>query len=114
MVKTRAYSDDESALYTLHEGLKVILKLMAPIIPFITDAVYSKIYGEKIHNLEFPEKFDVPNKTKFTQNLIDFNTMVWKKKKDAGLALNTEIKNIIIPKELRLFNDDLKKMHKLI
>ena len=114
MVKTRAYANDGSALYTLHEGLKVILKLIAPITPFVTDAVYSKVYDEKIHNLEFPEKFKVPNKTKFTQNLIDFNTLVWKKKKDAGLALNTEIKNIVIPKELRRFNDDLKKMHKLI
>jgi valyl-tRNA synthetase len=115
MAKARAYAGDESALYVLHLCLRTILELSAPIIPFITDKIYRDIYGETVHKKSLPkEKKEWESNLKaLTPKLVEFNSQVWKEKKEKGLALNAEYK-AEIPKELMLFADDLKKMHRLI
>ena len=53
MVKARAYgigfSDEErdGAIFTLHKTLSTILKLLAPITPFITEHLWKVLYSEK-------------------------------------------------------------------
>ena len=44
--------------------------------------------------------------------IIEFNSLVWNKKKDQGLSLKNEIV-MEIPENLRVFEEDLKSMHKL-
>ncbi len=49
LVKTRAYGKEskaaqQSALYTIHHGLNAVLKLFAPIIPHITEELFSHLY----------------------------------------------------------------------
>ena len=52
MVKARAYgiefSDEErdGAIFTLHKTLSTILKLLAPITPFITEHLWKELYSE--------------------------------------------------------------------
>jgi len=115
MVKPRAYEGDTGALYTLHTCLKTILKLLAPITPFITDKVYREIYEKTVHLEQFPEENENWNSNfiNLTEQLIEFNSMVWKTKKEQGLSLNSEIHEIKIPSELKPFEQDLTKMHKL-
>ncbi len=115
MVKPRAYEGDTGALYTLHTCLKTILKLLAPITPFITDKVYREVYGKTVHLEAFPEENENWNSNfkELTEKIIEFNSMVWKTKKEQGLSLNSEIEGIKIPSELKPFEDDLIKMHKL-
>jgi len=69
IVKNRVYNgsreEKESAFYTLYYSLLTILKLMAPITPFITEALYQKYYrneGKSIHLTEWPEKFNIKEK----------------------------------------------------
>ncbi len=119
MVKKRAYGDEfkkeesESAWYTLHLVLKTLLKLSAPIIPFITDYVWRKLYGKKSIHLEpFPKPEWDYGLSRMTEKIVNFNTEVWKRKKEKGLSLKAEVK-VRIPKELRPFEDDLKKMHNI-
>jgi len=119
LVKTRAYGqgftkeEQESAWYTLHTVLKNVLKLLAPITPFLTDYVWRKLYGkESIHKELFPEPEWDYGLEKFTNKLLEFNTSVWKRKKERGLSLKSEIR-INIPEELKLFEKDLRTMHNI-
>jgi len=119
MAKPRAYGqgftekEQKAVWYTLHLVLKILLKMFAPISPYITDYVWKEMYGkESIHleSLPKPEwKFDLE---KFTEKITEFNTNIWKMKKDKGLSLKTEIK-VKIPKELKQFEKDLVMMHNI-
>lgn len=119
MVKKRAYGEDfseeeqKAAWYTLHKVMKTLLKLLAPIIPFVTDFIWMMIYGkESIHTQLFEEKIEVEDLSSYTQKIIEFNSMVWKEKKNRGLSLKDSIK-IELPKELKVFEKELKPMHNI-
>jgi valyl-tRNA synthetase len=51
LVKTRAYgeigdaADHQSAIRTLHWGLDAVLRLFAPFVPFVTDALHEALFG---------------------------------------------------------------------
>jgi len=44
--RRRFWSGDPAALGTLHECLEVLTRLLAPFVPFITDAVHERIVGD--------------------------------------------------------------------
>ncbi|MCP4764558.1 MAG: class I tRNA ligase family protein, partial [archaeon] len=116
IVKSRAYDGDEAALATLHTCLKAILKILCPIIPFITYKLYQMIYEEDIQFLEYPKKEkteEVLDYEKYTQKILEFNSEVWKEKHEKKLSLKAEIK-MEVPGELDAFKEDLIKMHHLI
>ena len=119
MVKARAYgidfSDEEknSAIYTLHKTLSTILKLLAPITPFITEHLWQTLYSsESIHKERLAEAETVEDMTKFTKEIIDFNSKVWNEKKSNNLSLKDSI-DIAVPESLNAFKKDLKSMHNL-
>jgi len=121
--KSRAYNRqgkfDEGlqrgAWYTLHACLETTLKLLAPLCPFITEAVWRELYSkESIHSQPFPEerlqwRSDL---VKLTPRFTEFNTAIWKYKKEKGLALSQELgATVYAPKELEVFKEDLEAMH---
>jgi len=119
MIKSRAYGEgfddkkQKATWYTLHTTLKSLLKLFAPIAPYMTDFIWQELYRKKsIHLESFPKlewKFGLE---KLTQGIIEFDNKIWKEKKDKGLSLKTRIA-IKIPEELKPFEKDLIKMHNL-
>jgi len=114
MVKHRAYEGDESALYSLHEVLRNVLRLLAPICPFITDRIYRDVYGRTVHKESLPrpkDAWDMDGKP--TEKIVEFNSLIWKQKKEKGLSLNAEFKGDV-PVDLALFAEDLKAMHHLV
>jgi valyl-tRNA synthetase len=118
MVKKRAYgqgfsaSEKKAAWFTLHEVMKNILLLSAPIIPFETDFIWMKLYSKKSISLELFPKFKKSKKNKLTQKLLEFNSKVWELKKEKRISLKDEIE-IEIPKELSKFKKDLIAMHNI-
>jgi len=121
IVKARAYNqknkftDEESnsAKYTLHLLLERFLILSYPIIPQIT----SLIIGEKGINLlggKWPKVKKGNSDLKLIEKIMDFNSKIWKEKKEKGISLRNEISGIKIPKELKEFEKDLIATHKLV
>lgn len=121
IVKTRAYNQEKkftekesnSAKHTLHFLLERFLLLVYPIIPQITMTIL-KSKGIDILKQEWPKT----KKDKADLNLLDefmnFNSRVWKEKREKGISLRNEISGIEIPKKLKQFEKDLKAAHNLI
>jgi len=119
MVKARAYgiefSDEErdGAIFTLHKTLSTILKLLAPITPFITEHLWKVLYSENsIHKQRQVEPENIENDDNLTKEITEFNSKVWNEKKSQSLSLKDSIK-IEIPEILKPFEKDLKSMHNL-
>ncbi|MDH3276505.1 MAG: valine--tRNA ligase [Nitrosopumilus sp.] len=119
MVKARAYgigfSDEEKdgAIFTLHKTLSTILKLLAPITPFITDYLWKTLYStESIHKeLQVKEEDKYPENN-LTSEIVEFNSKVWNEKKNKGLSLKDSF-SFAIPENLQTFKKDLESMHNL-
>jgi valyl-tRNA synthetase len=127
MIKSRVYdlSDEagqQSAIFTLHRCLSTILIMLAPICPFITEELWRNIYSSHSIHIEQISKIEKSGDQefiKYTQSIMDFNSMVWNAKKETvskesgkPLSLKDPI-DLDIPVELELFKDDLQKMHNL-
>lgn len=119
MVKKRAYGDGfteeerDSAIFTLHKTLSTILKLLAPITPFITEYLWQKLYSDKsIHHESYVKPEETKDLTGLTESIIKFNSEVWNEKKARNLSFKDSI-NFKIPSELEEFSKDLKSMHNL-
>jgi len=119
MAKARAYgiefseAERDGAIYTLHKVLSTLLKLLAPITPYITDFLWQTLYSDKsIHTEQQAKEESNEDLTQHTQAISDFNSKVWNEKKEKGLHLPDSIK-IDIPKELEIFKKDLVAMHHL-
>lgn len=119
MVKARAYgigfTDEErdGAIYTLHKTLSTILKLLAPITPFITEYLWKTLYSsDSIHKQHQVKSESIQEQSKITKEITEFNSKVWNEKKLKNLSLKDSIK-ITIPESLEPFKKDLKSMHNL-
>ena len=58
MIKWRVYNnvDESGAKYTIYHVLKNVLKLFAPIMPYVTEEIYRELYEDKtIHLSNWPE-----------------------------------------------------------
>ncbi|MFA5020016.1 MAG: valine--tRNA ligase [Candidatus Pacearchaeota archaeon] len=120
LVKNRAYNQEknfsaeesESAKYTLHFLLERLITLLYPITPQIT-AIIANEKGINLLKETFPEAKLGKSDTKLVKKIMEFNSEVWKIKKEKGISLREPISNIKIPKELKDFEKDLIACHKI-
>lgn len=111
---TFSESEQKSAWFALHETLKILLKELAPITPFITDRVYRELYDKgSIHRERYPDyredwKSDM---TSLTELVLQVNSAFWKAKRENGLSLRQGLPAAIVPAALKPWSDDLKAMH---
>jgi len=121
LVKKRVYNEKGdkklSAQYGLYKILLTILKLIAPIMPFITEEIYQEYYKkfekDKSIHLTLWNKIKQIKEDKLFNELIKFNSYVWKKKKEKRISLRDEISGIKIPKSLDKFKKDLIATHNI-
>lgn len=115
--KTRAYNEQnldqkgqQSAIYTIYHCLKTVLLMISPIIPHITEEIFSIIYaeGKSIHQIG-----TWPNLNDFNQNLyshhgdicIKILDLVRKTKAEKMLSVKAPISELFIDRQLNSNND---------
>ncbi|MDE1850422.1 MAG: valine--tRNA ligase [Candidatus Micrarchaeota archaeon] len=112
-VKNRVYGKDTSIGYTLNLVLFDLIKMLAPFIPFVTEEIYQNVFianaqklgSEKtgsVHTNSWPKQRETVDKGRFeaADKLVKILLFVRKWKHDNKLALNSEIGEVTIAKEL--------------
>ncbi|MBS3086568.1 valine--tRNA ligase [Candidatus Pacearchaeota archaeon] len=121
LIKARAYNEErkftkeesDSAKFTLHHLLERILYLFYPIIPQVT-SVIAKEKGIDLTKETWPTvNKKIKNEEALAEKLMNFNSHIWKIKKEKGISLRDKIEGIKIPKELKNFEKDLRAAHSL-
>jgi len=112
------YSEEEQrgAWFTLHYTLKRILQLLAPIMPFVTDAIHRELYGKSVHAEKYPEpdREFLEESTELASITINANHAIWKYKKQRGLKLSDPLVNrLYLPLTLSPVLDELTDLHNL-
>jgi len=123
IVKDRLYNSDKrgtesrkSAQYTLYNALLTIIKLMAPIMPYITEELYALYYkkfekDKSIHLSKWPS-LDLINKD--AENAGDFFVSVLqetrKAKADKNMSLKSPVKRLIA--KGKISEEDFEAMKK--
>ena len=120
MSKTRLYEGNVSATWTIHRIVRDLLSAFSPICPFFTHYLSTTIYDySAVDARVFPRLPVFPGTDLFedlrakTKSLEEFNSYVWKEKKDRGLSLKSPIQGIQIPESLLIFSNALIQMHNL-
>ena len=116
MAKTRLYSADSSATWTLHRIFRDLMSILSPICPFFTHHLSTTLYGNSAVDVDtFPLSpiSETESWTVMTEPLVNFNSLVWKAKKDAGISLAEPISGHTVPDSLEQIKQALISMHKL-
>jgi valyl-tRNA synthetase len=124
LVKSRAYNRDEKysrleqygAWYTLHYVLRRILRMLSPIMPFVTDAIYRELYGESVHVQKFPEPDEefVEASTRLAESIVEANSAIWSYKKKRNMRLSEPLKTkVFLPSILEEALKEIVDLHKL-
>jgi valyl-tRNA synthetase len=120
LTKARAYNQEskfkkeesESARYTINFLLERYLELAYPIIPQVT-SIIAKEKNSDLLKAEFPKSKKGKSNLKDLDKIMEFNSLVWKMKKEKGVSLREHMDGIKFPKELKDFESDLKACHNL-
>ncbi|HEX7475413.1 MAG TPA: valine--tRNA ligase [Dehalococcoidales bacterium] len=110
MVKVRLYdfadgsTEKESASYTLFQMLATVLKLLAPLMPYVTEEIYQRFFGvpgkaNSIHLAEWPRVQSdlVDNEAEaLGEAMVEIATAVRRYKSENKLPMGTPLERIII------------------
>lgn len=111
LIKARLYGQDgpakraaQNALYT---AIDVIVRLMAPFIPFITEEIYHTMTGKSVHTQPWPEPLGIDADTSGA-TIKDVAAAIRRYKAEKGLALNSPLPVITIYARGKLETTDLQ------
>ncbi len=127
--KDRLYNEDvygkeskESAQFALRRCIRTTLKIFAPIMPYVTEAVYTNLFpGKSIHISKWPEfnsEYEFKEEEEMGELLVDVLALVRKDKSEKSLSLKTEIKILTVKgigsEKLKSVERDLKMATKAL
>jgi valyl-tRNA synthetase len=122
-VKRRAYNNDptikftlaqrNAAVKTLRDTLRTLLELLYPINPAMMIFIYKQLFNDDVTKKKFPNTRGNTSTIKGNE-MIEFNSAVWKVKKDNNLSLKDPVKKAIAPKSLASVETELKAMHNIL
>jgi len=119
IVKKRIYNEKGdrkiSAQYTLYQSLLTILKLVAPIMPFITEEIYQAHYkknekDKSIHLARWPEFKKAKDKTDKLDLFLNILSKIRQRKSDAKKPMNAEIQLTLSKENKKELKDMLKDL----
>jgi valyl-tRNA synthetase len=111
LIKARLYGQDgpekraaQNALYT---AIDVIVRLMAPFIPFITEEIYHTMTEKSVHTQPWPEPLGIEANTSGA-TIKDVAAAIRRYKAEKGLALNAPLPGITVYSGEKLETTDLQ------
>ena len=124
LVKGRIYNEKGdkklSAQYTLYQSLLTILKLMAPIMPFITEEIYQKHFSKyeknkSIHLTKWPKSKEDTQSSSYLRMAESLYLMINQERTKNKKSMNSEIILTLESRNIRALNssgmrDDFKNM----
>jgi len=91
----------KGAWYALHQALKNVLLMLAPIAPAITDYIWRQLYSkDSIHAQKLPEpreEWEFIEELEMGRKIMELNSAIWKVKKE---NLKRKLKDPVTLKEL--------------
>jgi len=119
------YSHDKIAAYqTLYECIETITRLMAPISPFFSDAVFlqlnavtARFTAASVHHVEFPTSDasiidrDLEDRMQLAQ---DVSSLVLSLRKKVNIKVRQPLQKVLIPVMDTIMQDQLEKIEDLI
>ncbi|MBN1667606.1 MAG: class I tRNA ligase family protein, partial [Anaerolineales bacterium] len=105
MAKQRLYDPQHpqhgAAQYCLRQALLTVLKLLAPLLPYISDAIYQELFaeqaGESIHRSHWPQPepaWHNPTAQTLGDALLEIATAVRRYKSEHNLSLGSALKRV--------------------
>ncbi len=106
MAKSRLYSPDApghgGSTFTLYTLLVNVLKLLAPFLPFVTDAIFRELFAAhegvpSIHRSRWPfprSRFEDSQAEKVGDTLVAIATAIRRYKSERNLSLGTELNRV--------------------
>lgn len=99
MAKLRLYNEDAGASFTVEHVLLATLKLFAPFVPHVTEAIYQALFAANdgaisIHVSQWPRpdaRFEDDAAEAFGETLVEIATAVRRYKSERGLSLGGEV-----------------------
>ncbi len=120
MSKSRLYDGDAAAAWTLHRVVRDLLSALSPICPFFSHYLSTTLYESSAVDVRsFPRLpagvvgEDADAMRALTPIISEFNSAVWKSKKNSGLSLKSPISGIVVPSELSALEDSLVRMQSI-
>lgn len=123
-VKSRVYNrnneflqtSSNGAIYTLYHVLNNIIRLLAPIAPFVTEQIYQNLPHDKksVHLESYPSTKGLEKKySNVFDELMQANSLIWNYKKAKSLSLASPISELCLPGTLKIFEKEIITMHKV-
>jgi len=124
IVKDRLYNPDKrgadakkSAQYTLYKTLLAVVKMFAPIMPFVTEEIYQnhfrKFENEKsIHLTLWPGPDELKENLKIWEDMKDLIAMVRAKKSEKQKSLKDPVKMLVVDSTFENYYEDIKAVTK--
>jgi valyl-tRNA synthetase len=124
LVKSRAYNQDGSysveeqkgAWFTLHYVLRNVLKMLAPIMPFITDTIYRKLYQRSVHAEGFPRASAefLAKSFELAELVVNIDSAIWGYKKKNNMRLTDPLRRrVYLPWSVSGVLQELASLHRL-
>jgi valyl-tRNA synthetase len=114
LVKERAYAGDASAVYSLRTALDIVLRLLAPVIPFATEEVWSWTHADSIHRASWPV-LETVEPSGLLPAVSEALIGIRRAKTDAKASQKTEVRSATLsgPAILADAADDLKAVGRI-
>jgi len=119
------YEHDKVCAYqTLYECLETVLRLIAPISPFFSDAIFSNLNkitkrfnAESIHHVDFPkadEKVIDESLEERMQLAQDASSLILSLRKKQNIKVRQPLQKVLIPASNASMKEQLKKVEDLV
>jgi valyl-tRNA synthetase len=111
LIKARLYGPDcaekRAAQNTLYTAIETLSRLMAPIMPFLSEEIYHSLTGESVHVQSWPKPLGVAADPAGLA-VKEIAAALRRYKSEKGMALNSPLPGIVVYSDLGLETVDLR------